>query len=1229
MDLNVSPWLGLDGPSVASCAAALQLMPENIPYLTRTQRLAAVGVSLPAVPGARPLATSRLRALLKAPLISGEDVRRQEDPYEEVYVEEVVFHSGPRLVLQGLTSHSAHTARVLLNAIFRLSDNRLPRGYVAYAEILVAAVLALSDAVCDRAGLKRGTMAGEAPRRQPLVPGAARLAELCDALAFSPEDLAGLLPDGGMQVLEDWITAAGDHHPDLDISVTDDGLVLRPLMRHGAKLIVVNPGELVSALRHHLIVKAAHYGCRDELAVAFRSVAFAFTSEALTQIDGRPSTPIAPAGPLLLGQVFDAASDSIIRVGLLTDDLSGYDPGKPFGFWDIPNAGQPLQDYLDPPGEHREDDDRTLRLAVTDDLARTFMIGLENSRRPGPLLSIPVNELQVLIDLDGSDPLFLWRFAQANQRFHETTRVQSWSVLDTYSIYRDHENSFYLNDEGQPDVVLVEVGSGASLRGEVQRRYDRHHIPGPNSRKYVEVLSVYGTDTAPIYFAHPRHGHVAMAVELPEATAWILYGSASSEAVSSFLFTLLEAVAYWVWQLAVARPGILEDASGPDRHLRVVVTPDDTDKWEQVLTGQTQEELSAPEDGLDAEVVSWVAASGDSRGILTVTLLAEHAPVLLSGTNLADRQLVAALAGALLQREDPGRVAALTRQVAPPGPKRMIHIWQSGDVLYVPADVPVRTVQPAVTATLLDDLGHWLAATGLATTSIPSEDRTRILNKAVGYYFQRLGETIAGLSPDGLMAFLISQDEALLHDSSTRAQRLPSQLACFGPDSFPARDLHKQESRNIQAAVASRFLVEYTAATPPSGNTRLDLMIYDELLALAAELIARATLSDAIHYEFSHVELSVLPSGRLGVSLGDRFATGAEAAATVDAEARHALALGPTVTSGTGQSRMGDGRPSVDTARARVDDAMRAEFGFTFTQVIEGLSDLAIYSAVRGHGPVSEPVAGIRDRLLNLPGWGEKTANAFLDRLTLRPRPEFMSPGIDACPWRYNRDLSYIRRPLIEISGTDGGTLLMWSSRRTWFAARYWAELVYTGRLRGTTPAMKTLLGTIRQDQNKAFEREVEALLSQSGFPVTGTGVKRICGQRLLSTDGADLGDIDAIALDPAARIVIVAEAKDFELARTPAELSNEAEHLLVGEKSAVSKLSRRTAWVQSHLALVLRHFGVEVDTTGWRVLHVVVTSRPLVSPHVLNTSVPVKASADLLSWASKERSQGRPKRRR
>ena len=1222
LDLDARPWAELDGPSLASSAAALQLLPENIPCLLRAQRLAAIGAALPARRAAPPLSPSRLRAVLKHPLIAGPDVLSQEDPYEEVFVEEVAFHGGPRLVLQGLTNHSAHTARVLLTAIFGSAGGGLPGEYVRQARLLASLVLWLSHVICSAARLRRGVTTTEVQRRELFVPSSARLGELRAALTFTAADLDSLLPGGYQQALDGWITDAGAHRVTLEDS-TDDGLILRPLLRQGTDLIVVNPGELMSALRHHLIVMAAGHGCREVLGDAFRQTAAAMTGDLLSEMGAVPrSAPMPAADPLVLRQGFDGVADTIIDVGVLTDELADYDPANPFGRWNIPNAGQPLQDCLDPPGPPDANDDRTLRLAVTDDVARTRLIALEPPRRPGPLLTVPLNELQVMISMDAGDPLFLWRYAQASDRFHKDTLVQEFSVLDTYAIYRDNQYSFYLNDRKPPMMVTVTPGSGARLRAEAQRRHDRHHIPGPDGLALVEVMSLYGTDTAPIYFPHPRYETWALAVELPDTTAWVLQDTAANEAVRGFLFSMMEAVAYWIWQLGGADPGLLA-AAGPGGRLRVVVAADDSSRWNHLLAEGIPGHHGGGQDDDAAADGSWVIASTSSPGETSVAVLADHAMVLRSRSNLADRQLVAALARALAPpRTAPAQIDALIGRIAPAGPKRMIRIVRSSDVMLMPADVPARAVQPAVTATVLDDLGQWLVGQGLSTGPIQPSDRTKVLGQAVDYYYKRLVETVAELSPEGLMAFLVAQNEALLHDSAIRDQRLPSQLACFGSENVHARHLLTAERNGVEAAVASRFLVEYAAAKPPAGNRTINLMIYDELLALAAELISRAMLSDAIHYEFSQVQLSMLPSGRLGVSRGDRYSAGTEALAMTTAEARRALALGPAPGTDTPPAIIGQVSSAPATpVQTRVDEAMHAEFGFTLTQVIDGLHELAAQSAERGTGPCLEQADQVRARLKDGLGWDEAAAEAFLDKLTLRPRSEFLSPRADAYPWRYNRNLSYFRRPMIEVTGPAGEPLLMWGARRAWYAARYWAEVIFTGRLKANSPAMTKLMGTIRQDQNKAFERQVAVVLGQAGMPITASAVKQISGRRLLSA-GGDLGDIDAIALDPVGKIIIVAEAKDFELARTPAELANEAEDLLTGDKSAARKLGRRANWVRCNLALVRRQFGVGGNPAGWRVLPVIVTSRNLLSPRILEARIPVRTLDDLASWVGQQRPQ-------
>jgi len=241
-------------------AAALQLLKENIPYLVRIQRLAAIGAALSARPDAPPLSPSGLRALLKHPLVSGDNVRSHEDPYDDVYVEEVAFHGGPRLVMQGLTSRSAHTLRILLSAIFSPVSLGLPRPYVQQARTLVQAVLTLSNAICVAAGLRSGTAAPRLRRREPFVPGREQLAELRDKVTFTSAELAELLPARSLQAVNGWIVGAGDHQMAMDAG-SDDALILTPLLRHGSDVIGANPGELAPALRRHRIVLAMDHGC--------------------------------------------------------------------------------------------------------------------------------------------------------------------------------------------------------------------------------------------------------------------------------------------------------------------------------------------------------------------------------------------------------------------------------------------------------------------------------------------------------------------------------------------------------------------------------------------------------------------------------------------------------------------------------------------------------------------------------------------------------------------------------------------------------------------------------------------------------------------------------------------------------------------------------------------------------------------------------------------------------
>jgi hypothetical protein len=1033
------------------------------------------------------------------------------------------------------------------------------------------------------------------------------------AVVLSHSNLAELLPGAAVPFVQSLAIVAGSHSFDIE-DARDDKLVLTPLMWVPDGIVVANPGELSSALRHHLITLAEQHGCQPELAAAFRQEVADQSRYALQLLAARPVGPVETTDdPLILRQRFTLADDKFIDLAILTDDLSDYPPDDPHGIWEVYGLGQRAQEIVDPVGPAEPEDKQTLRLVLYEPLGRASTFGLTASRRPGPMLIVRSEELEVIGTLDGGDPLALWRFAEADELLHEESRVMSFCALDRYGMYRTHDYSFYLSDDRKPNLISVSTDYALPLRVEAQRRTDRHEVRSPHRPAYVEVLSVHGVDKAPIYFVHPKFAEQDKLVELTNANVWIGSGSGEPPALISVFDEITSAAAYWIWQISRVRPPLLEDAAVGSL-LYIELKFDDEDAWRVALSGSPQTESEQP----------WVQSAPSTRGHAQLRMNASGAMSLLSPENGADRLLVAALTEALADAAGTTvtSIPMLLNEVAPIGRKKVLRVDTGEKVLMRPSYFSqARLVQPAVSAVVLDDLGRRLGEDGMTVGPVPNDERTSVLNKCVAHYFERIKVTVARLSSDGLIEYLVNRDEAQLYEDAVEQQSLAYRVACFGESPDLAAEIDRKEKKRAETAIASRFIVEYVAAAPPSGTEKITLDTYDHLLALGADLYSRATLSDAIHYGFSEVTLSYLESGRLGVSRGDRYEAGTSAYAAAQAEALRRTVVNPLFTSAP---------RTVAPPTVKVESAMQAEFGFSLTDLAHAIGELIGLGDKRGGGePYRLPRLEVEAHLATTLHWPAEKVRNFIDRLSLRPRGEFLSVGAEAYPWRYNREWSYLRRPLIQTSPIDGGSVaLAWGPRRSWLAGSYWTHLIYSGRMRAKSKPLKDLVSTIRQDESVAFEQAVADALGAGGCAINAARLAKVCGKKLQSPEGGDLGDIDAIGLDSARRVIFVAEAKDFELARIPREFAHEANSLLLGDKSALRKLDARARWVKRHLATVLKHFHIEGDAGGWTVLPLIVTSRTLVSPSFLSSDVPVLPISEVKGFVAAKLIRARTPRR-
>ena len=104
-----------------------------------------------------------------------------------------------------------------------------------------------------------------------------------------------------------------------------------------------------------------------------------------------------------------------------------------------------------------------------------------------------------------------------------------------------------------------------------------------------------------------------------------------------------------------------------------------------------------------------------------------------------------------------------------------------------------------------------------------------------------------------------------------------------------------------------------------------------------------------------------------------------------------------------------------------------------------------------------------------------------------------------------------------------------------------------------------------------------------------------------------DLGDIDVLGIIPKARIILAIECKDLLFARSPSEMKNQLEELVVGtrkKKPTIALHKARVQWLERNVAEVLRLFNLETKG-NWRVKPMLVSDSELCAPYLEKLAFP------------------------
>lgn len=1191
-----------DPADLAAGVGALQVWPHNAKSLLRLERAAAIVAGLQPHTGPR-MSPRRWRHLLNEPPIADIQTVRAEDPFEEPYVSSIAFFGGSHLALPGLMSDGVAIVSRLLDTVFhRLAGDDAG---AFQRQVFEAAIpmLRLQDAVARRAGLRRNAE----PHSDGVdVPQGPTFSHLKNAVRFTTQDLESVVGSKRLDAIAPFVRPAGSLQDPLGRSdePTDPRMIQTPLLSTGDEFVVVLPTAICAALRLRIVMLAAEHDQTRALAGGYREAVAAEIARALITLSHEPVQLENLTRLDGCRELFFEFDQKLCHVAIATDSLSGYGPEDAYGMW-VPDLR--MEDFephlagtraiVRSSGQYQE----VLHLLVLDGAGRSVVGGLsaEAVDADSRLLTFTASDLSVVAYLEQDDILALWKFADAADRLRDHTQVLAWSTLDEFTFYRGHEYSYYAGDNARPTLMAFESDTALDLRMRAAVEVDHHAVVSPEGT-VIAVLRRWPGTSIPIYAADPLAGQVRLVLPDPKPNLWVqLKGHEVEHGIE-----LCDMVVYWLWQCLPSLAPLLEELAATREHV----------VWNVRLASRPGQESDNEE---TEQARPWFEISPNGEGF-DVEFLEATSQAMAGPDNSGERALLGALLGALVSDAPGGHSlepADIVEVHAPFGPKRMVTTLSPADNPMVGATEvpPARVVHRADTAVVLDAIGEWLTERyGLSLGPIPSDRRTEGLNAVVKSLFDSLEVAVSELSSDGLVDFLVAHNESLLRSQALYRLNLPTRIACFGAGSDLPTEIEQELRDATSAAICSRFLIEYVAAMPPSGHKTVNLDLYDRLMALAVEIVNKGILSDAVNYGLSDTELAVLDSGRLGIDRDDRFGQAIEVMSGINA----ATAIESAHVHYASHWPISEDEPQTPEYLEDLERAAVAEFGFTFHELANAIGALIEAGEVRAE-PATMWLHDVRAILMGSAGLSGERTDAILAALTLGPRDRFVpaeSPP-DAYPWRFNRALSYLRRPLI-LTEEDGRTEVHWGSRNLYQSGRYLMDLCTSARLKATSEAMSQFLGSVRSAETDAFNDAVADHLRDQGCEVRPR-VTKIGNLPIVRDNGEDLGDIDVLAADARRKILWAVEVKDFEVARTPAELKNEVQKLTDGEQSAAARHAERLAWLHRHLAPAIEWLKLDASRR-WKVRGLIVVSRDLLGPHLHDRlDIPVVSYRDLRdgSW--------------
>jgi len=1103
-----------------------------------------------------------------------------EDPPEGLYTESVLFHGGNYIVMPGISSRSADVFRAMSEAIFIL-PNDLPETFKHEAYQGATLLLEIGKRIIAYDDLSPNIFVEDGDHALVLTE------ELID-YSLSMDELKQLCKDKLIprDVFLNCVCDPAD--PNLKSDDPDlNPLLYKPLVILEDKVFFPIISSQLVAINEFIINAAIRHNCSAEFLKCYHELLW---NDALVSCEymGWSLTDIKLPEP---------KKDYHIREAVLRFDRNKlcylvfperkeikdkyqeyktlYQSAGNKSRADINERVRLVSDFFY--SEERFEGKDIMIMFLIPEIGRDGGYSFEKSKNGEELTWFNVFNFNQLTVTEKWNNLSLYKYAKVYRQLTSRTQLMSFDPIDAYSTYKSKDDSFYFNDEPIPNFLSIMPGTGADIYRESKIKRD-----------FRGVLTFHGEDLGyELVERHIEYPNIYERMHVDDPTTlvinsyqipvWVI-GDYKDNSEQPFYKVVIEAVAFWLDKFSPHLSSGFAGLEIPLLQIRVS------------LDGLFFKTLNFQELH-DAVTNGEFSFNDDHQGNITFFIPGELLKLLRGATNNGERiimkELVRGINNGFKMPFSEDELNGIIDAVMPLGPAKMILIYDSQrDFRMDPRWLfPKHLVTSAEINLLLDKLVSIINY----PTPIPEkfgtpEEKIAFCKHAVKSLFSHLDSKLKAFSNVELLKFLFQLNESLIHSNEKARVKVPAQIYCFGEMEEKVKELMDAEIKGVKTAVALRCLIEYLAARPAKGKKIPGYDEVDQLLAIMNEVASFGMLSDAIYFGLDDPEVGLLPSGRIGIGKSffeEKLQPFSHANTLADVE-QYMENFDDRMES-LPQADKDDSES--DAWLDRADEAFVTDWGVSYTELIGTIKSLLYMGAHRETSVVVMPRSEFVAEFLANSDFDEGKIERLLSLLTIKERNDFLTPPDgykteDVFPWKYNREFSIIRRPIVEFTD-KGETMLIWGIRNAEIAGRQIVKLLHHGRLKYGKEKINSLLG----EQNELLGKEFRKMAfnwfnSQAGLKLWDFEVT-IDKAGHLKAD-KNYGDIDILVFDPQTNTAYNVECKRTHQAKNIHEMKTEMDSYFGrdGQKKKIQKHVDRHNWLVNNKEKLAALIGTKIPIT-------------------------------------------------